>query len=90
MPAYVDIAKEFFNQLYGIIKLLTNSNHIIMNSYKFILKTLNVLSKSKSVNFSLIESVICLFTDSSVEKYFSLSNQSIFTEIISENWPDLQ
>ena len=44
----------------------------------------NLLSKSESVKFSLIESVICLFTDSSVKKYFSLSNQSIFTEIISE------
>ena len=42
------------------------------------------LSKSESVKFSLIESVICIFTDSSVIKYFSLLNQSIFTEIISE------
>ena len=39
-----------------------------------------------SVKFSLIESVICLFTDSSVKKYFSLSNKSIFTEIISAIW----
>ena len=45
-----------------------------------------ILSNSESVKFSLIESVICLFTDSSVKKYFSLSNQSIFTEIISEIW----
>ena len=45
-----------------------------------------VISKSESVKFSLIESVICLFTDSSVKKYFSLSNQSIFSEIISEIW----
>ena len=45
-----------------------------------------VLSKSESVKFSLIELVICLFTDSSVKKYFSLSNQSIFIEIISEIW----
>ena len=43
-----------------------------------------LLSKSESVKFSLIESVIYLFTDSSVKKYFSLSNQSIFTEITSE------
>ena len=42
------------------------------------------LSKSESVKFSLIESVICLFTDSSVKKYLSLLNQLIFTEIISE------
>ena len=45
-----------------------------------------VLSRSESVKFSLIESVICLFIDSSVKKYFSLLNQSIFTEIISEVW----
>ena len=63
-----------------------------------------ILSKSESVKFSLIGSVICLFTDSSVKTYFSLlnqwkiwliwqwkiffslSNQSIFTEIISEIW----
>ena len=43
----------------------------------------HLLSKSESVKCSLIESVICLFTDSSVEKYFSLLNRSIFTEIIS-------
>ena len=43
-----------------------------------------LLSKSESAKFSLIESVICLFTDSSVKKYFSLLNQLIFTEIISE------
>ena len=45
---------------------------------------INLLSKSESVKFSLIESVICLFTDSSVKKYFSLLNQLISTEIISE------
>ena len=45
-----------------------------------------LLSKSESVKFSLIEAVICLFTDSSVKKYFSLSIQSIFTEIISAIW----
>ena len=37
-------------------------------------------SKSESVEFSLIESVICLFTDSPVQKYFSLTNQLIFTD----------
>ena len=45
---------------------------------------IHTLSKSESVEFSLIESVICLFTDSSVKKYFSLTNQLIFTEVISE------
>ena len=39
-----------------------------------------ILSKSESVKFSLIESVICFFTDSSVKKYFSLLNQLIFTD----------
>ena len=43
-----------------------------------------LLSKSESVKFSLIESMIYLFTDSSVKKSFSLLNQLIFTEIISE------
>ena len=43
-----------------------------------------VLSKSESVEFSLIESVICLFADSSVQKYFSLTNQLISTDVISE------
>ena len=42
------------------------------------------LSKSESVNFLLIESVICLFTDSPMKKYFSLLKQLIFTEVISE------
>ena len=40
----------------------------------------DVLSKFKSVKFSLIESVIYPFTDSSVKKYFSLLNQLIFTD----------
>ena len=38
-----------------------------------------MLSKSESVKFSLIEPVICLFTDLSMKKYFSLLNQLIFT-----------
>ena len=46
--------------------------------------TESILSKSESVIFSLIEPVICLFTDSSVQKYFSLSNQLIFTDWINE------
>ena len=41
---------------------------------------MSLLSKSESVKFSLIESVIYLFTDSSVTKYFSLLNQLIFTD----------
>ena len=39
-----------------------------------------LLSKSESVKFLLIEPVIYLFTDSSVEIYFLLSNQLIFTD----------
>ena len=57
---------------------------ILMNT-NFILSEFEwVLSKFESVEFSLIESVICLFTDSSVQKYISLTNQLIFTEVISE------
>ena len=37
------------------------------------------LSKSESVKFLLIESVIYLFTDSPVKKYISLLNQLIIT-----------
>ena len=43
-----------------------------------------MLSKSESVKFSLIESVTCLFNDSSAKKYFPLLNQLIFTELISQ------
>ena len=39
-----------------------------------------LLSKYESVKLSLIESVICLSIDSSVNKYFSLLNQLIFTD----------
>ena len=48
--------------------------------------TFNNLLKKYFVSFLLSksESVICLFTDSSAKKYFSLLNQLIFTEIISE------
>ena len=45
-----------------------------------------LISKSNSVKFSLIESVICLFTDSSVKKYFSLSNQSIYSNLFLAIW----
>ena len=50
---------------------------------------LNLLSESKSVKFSLIESVIRLFTDISAKKYFSL-NQLILTEVISEKYFSLK
>ena len=44
----------------------------------------DILSKYGLVKFSLIESVVCLFTDSSVKKYFSLLNQLIFTDSLVE------
>ena len=74
------------------IKICSNQINFCLKSNKFIFKknlfhsSIYLLSKSESVKFSLIESVTCLFTDSPVKKYFSLSNQLIFTEIISEIW----
>ena len=57
------------------------SKYSVLISKIFILTYFNILlSKSESVKFSLIESVICLFTDSSVKKYFSLLNQLISTD----------
>ena len=53
------------------------------------LGALKLFSKSESVKFSLIESVIYLVTDSPAKKYFSLLNQSVFTEIISEKYSSL-
>ena len=38
-----------------------------------------LLPKSELVRFLLIESVICLFTDSPVKKYISFLNQFIIT-----------
>ena len=49
-------------------------NHYLIFQY------VSALSKSESVKILLIESVICLFTDSSVKTYFSLLNQLIFTD----------
>ena len=46
--------------------------------------SVSLLSKPESVEFSLIESVIWLFTDSSVQKYFSLTNQLISIDWINE------
>ena len=43
------------------------------------------LSKSESVKFSLIESVICLFTESSVETIFFTVKSVNFHCLISEN-----
>ena len=53
---------------------------IHMNPLKLKGKNDLPLSKSESVKFSLIESVICLSTDSPEKKYFSLLNQLIFTD----------
>ena len=56
-----------------------------LKKYFFQLFSTSALSKFW-ISQIFTESVICLFTDSSVKKYFSLSNQSTFTEIISEIW----
>ena len=45
----------------------------------------NILSEYELVKFSLIESVICLFTDPSVNEYFPLLNQLIFTDSSVKN-----
>ena len=44
-----------------------------------------LLAKSESVKFSLIESVICLFTELSVEKIFFTVKSVNFHSLISEN-----
>ena len=44
-----------------------------------------LLSKSESVKFSLIEPVICLFTESSVETIFFTVKSVSFHCLISEN-----
>ena len=44
------------------------------------------LSKSESVKFPLIESMICFFTDSSGKKYFSLLNQLTFTDSLVKKY----
>ena len=51
------------------------------NFWTFIL----FLTKSESVKFSLIESVICFFTDPSVETIFSTVISVNFHWLISEN-----
>ena len=52
---------EIFNDVLNIAYLTLKNFNTEKNA---------ILSKSESVKFSLIESVICLFTDSSVNKYF--------------------
>ena len=42
----------------------------IIDSKKLFFDRIAILSKFESVKFSLIESVICVFTDSSVKKIF--------------------
>ena len=49
------------------------------------LRKCNSLSKSESVKFSLIKSVICLFTESSVETIFFTFKSVNFHCLISEN-----
>ena len=69
-------------------KIALQKSYFYPNTYQAL------LSKSESVKFSLIHKWKIFFTDKSVnfhwlnqlKKYFSLLNQSIFTEIISEIW----
>ena len=61
--------------------MISTQGHGLTRNYLIYL-----LSKSESVKFLLIESVICLFTDSPVIKYISLLNQLIITEEISGIW----
>ena len=76
----IEIQKNnFINKFYFCPNYFSLASYQILKNYAIL-----ILFKSESVKFSLIESVICVFTDESVKKYFSLSNQSIFTEIISE------
>ena len=57
---------------------------IEFQSENFVRDIFSLLSKSESVKFSQIESVICFFTDSPVKKYILLLNQLIITEWISK------
>ena len=64
--------------IYDLLLIIyTEEAWIIMNITD---RQVTLLSTYESVKFSLIESVIFLFTDSSVKKYFSLLNQFIFTD----------
>ena len=68
---------------FKILHLITQKKkvlNLLRLTDDFALNLATPLSKSESVKFSLIESLICLFTDSSVETYFSLLNQLIFTD----------
>ena len=93
-----NIALIFFNYLHKLIflsfllVLLKIINFILNKDYTLkILNTLyilaiNYLSKSESVKFSLIESVICLFTESSLMETIFFTVKSVnFHCFISEN-----
>ena len=81
---YFNDAKSFFNitrgKLPSLVQFLVrrdvgpNQDFHFENSLK-----ITKLSKSESVKFLLIESVIRLFTDSPAKKYISLLNQLIIT-----------
>ena len=74
-PFYIERFYKFYRTLFRkcLYPQLLNS------SIDFTKLFFSVLSKSESVKFLLIESVICLFTDSPVKKYISLLNQLIIT-----------
>ena len=70
----------------GVHKSRINISHVLHTIFYTggsKMDLLSALSKSKSVKFLLIESVIWLFTDSPVKKYISLLNQLIITNWIS-------
>ena len=75
--------KQFYYYLYTVNKNFPRNSEKELELKK-ISQSGHLLSKSESVKFSRIESVIFLFTDSSVRSIFLLLNQLIFTEIISE------
>ena len=63
-----------WNESVNSIKISVKFREILCIHY------FNIFSKSESVKFSLIELVISLFTNSSVQKYFLLLNQLIFID----------
>ena len=79
-----DVTRRRFN----IVPDIKNHSYLFKSNPKYHSKKVSaffllpfcVLSKFESVKFLLIKLVIRLFTDSPVEKYFSLLNQLIFTD----------
>ena len=68
-----------------ISKTQKSDNCITNKKYRKLKKTVSILSKSESVKFSLVESVISLFTELSVETIFFTVKSVNFHCLISEN-----